>query len=1016
MNGSIRRGLAVSGFALAASLYGFADAQTKVWTVNADFDGGNPGSPPTVCHGPNVAGQPKVCADGTSDQLVLGRTPVSKADRVWADNYISGWVIGLDVKTGKQISRFPSGLTSINGVPTGAQGSVKEGGQPCDFATKGDCPGRVATDTNGDVWIINRAFGQQGTLSKFTTNKTHCIDRNGNGTIDTSSDANGDGVVDPNDPKEYFGQGDECIITTIPIGPNNVWPRAVAVDKKGKIWVSTHQDGKVYRINPNDPISIEVTIDLKTNAKSANAHPYSMATGKDYVFISSSNGPTVRIPIDATDASTLDTAPCPGTYGIVGNPDGTGAWLGGYFSGPGVYYADFNTHTCALYPTNGVLITAVTLDDTNTVWASGYNGAVLFRMTAGGVLLGSYPAGGSNPHGLSVDFAGNVWSVTDGAPFLKPFLPTGAPLTTLPVTPSITAPAAYNYTPYLYSDFTGTQIDRQAPYTRVGAWTATYDVGANGVPWKSVAWNTEPQGATPTETTIAARVRAADDQATLGTSGYTPVANGGALAAVKGRYVQVEVDMTGPGYVTPVLSDIQVKGPCDTVGEACCLQDSDCAPTSSCDAPTCPTPGGACKHGLKPSCCLTNADCDDKNLCTKDSCPTPGGACVNTKTAGCCNVNSDCDDGMPCTADLCSGPGGSCAHQTIFGCCTTNADCKGSMCSTSTCPMPGGLCKTTPTAGCCNADKDCDDGEPCNVHSCDLTTKTCKPNTHIAGCCNADMDCKGNDPCVQDTCTGKGGTCKHTSVPNCCSATSPEVGQPCDVPVAPHDKAPCKPGKKSCVMGVFQCDGSVGPKTQVCNGLAEDCTGMLDPNSCPSGLTCKDGNCLGPCKGGEFPCDPGFTCVNQLCVPSACAMVTCGLGFVCDPAMGKCVMSTGGTAGAGGSGAAGTGGKGGTAGTGGSVGAGATTGKGGSGATSSTGGTGGVGGNGTAGKSGGSTSIGGTAAAGTSGAQPDSSSKGGCGCEVPGNRNDASAPAAGLVLAALAFMRLRARRRQEDAS
>ena len=127
--------------------------------------------------------QPKICADGTSDQLVLGRTPVSKADRVWADNYVSGWVIGLDVKTGKQVSRFPSGLIKINGVATGAQGSVKEGGKPCDFATQGDCPGRVTTDTYGDVWIINRGFGQQGTLSKFTTNKQHCIDRNGDGII-----------------------------------------------------------------------------------------------------------------------------------------------------------------------------------------------------------------------------------------------------------------------------------------------------------------------------------------------------------------------------------------------------------------------------------------------------------------------------------------------------------------------------------------------------------------------------------------------------------------------------------------------------------------------------------------------------------------------------------------------------------------------------------------------------------------------------------------------------------------
>ena len=140
---AIRRGLAVSGFAVAVTSFGFADAQTKTYTVNADFDGG---ALTNVCHGP---GPKSVCADPTPDQLVLGRTLVSKAERVWVDNYISGWVIGLDVTTGKQVSRFPSGLKVINGVSTGNQGVADNLGspQPETFDTTPALPNPVRFNT-----------------------------------------------------------------------------------------------------------------------------------------------------------------------------------------------------------------------------------------------------------------------------------------------------------------------------------------------------------------------------------------------------------------------------------------------------------------------------------------------------------------------------------------------------------------------------------------------------------------------------------------------------------------------------------------------------------------------------------------------------------------------------------------------------------------------------------------------------------------------------------------------------
>ena len=163
----------VPSLALAA---GEAAAQTKVWTLDGDFDAGTSS---------NVQHKP-------SNTVVLGPTPVSKQTIVWADNYNYGYVVRLDSKTGAQTARFDSVLNSINGQSTG----VRPANEYCNWASTGNCPGRITTDANGDVWIVNRAFGTQGSLSKFSGNVAHCIDRNGDGVIQTSKDKNNDGLID----------------------------------------------------------------------------------------------------------------------------------------------------------------------------------------------------------------------------------------------------------------------------------------------------------------------------------------------------------------------------------------------------------------------------------------------------------------------------------------------------------------------------------------------------------------------------------------------------------------------------------------------------------------------------------------------------------------------------------------------------------------------------------------------------------------------------------------------------
>ncbi len=828
-----------------------ADAQTRTWTSTADFSGG------TLVN---------TSATRVPNALALGPTAVSQTHFVWSTNYLYGYTVRLDTLTGKQTGRYDSALVTLNGVATGARPAQEY----CDFATTGNCPGRVAVDANGDVWIVNRAFGHQGTVTKFSGDVTHCIDRNNNGVIDTSTDKNGDGVIDVNPAAgEYFGQNDECIITTFAVGPNNVWPRGVAVDKNGKIWVSTFSDGKVYRYNPNDPVALEATVTVGNN-------PYSLATGGDYLFVSNSaaTGGTKRVHI-ATLAVT--SVACPGTYGIVGDPGGTVAWLGGYYTGAGLYKADFAANTCSLVAT-GTQVTAMTLDLTGNVWAAGYNAASVHKISPAGVLLGTYPSGGNNPHGLSVDFQGNVWVVNDGSATMAKLNPnTGAMIGNY----TIGGPGVPNATPYLYSDFTGVQIDRQAPYARLGTWSNVFDGGAAKIPWLNVTWNTEPAGAIPTGTSATFGVRASDSVAGLSSAAYVPATSGTALSGVVGRYVQVQAKVAGPGYATPILSDVTVAGPCGgAVGPSCCVSDADCVDANACTTDTCPVPGGACQHAVVATCCLANKDCNDGDVCTDDSCPSAGTTCSFVRRAGCCTTNADCADADPCTVDLCSGPGGTCSHPAITGCCKTNADCtSASACTTSTCPAPGALCKTTPKAGCCTADKDCADTDACTDDKCNLATGACTnvkvigccnkdgecndgkactkdtcsgpggscQATAIAGCCNVDGDCNDGNLCTTDTCSGAGGSCVATPIANCCATAGDcDDGDACTTDTCPTPGGACvHTAKDACCHTTADCDDKDRCTKDVCPAPGAACTHAAVDSCCATNTDCPGGTCTG---------------------------------------------------------------------------------------------------------------------------------------------------------------------------
>ena len=117
-------------------------------------------------------------------------------------------------------------------------------------------PSRTGIDLNGDMFVANRAFGGQPSVTKIYNRD--CQDRNGDGRIQTSQDVNGNNVIDRNDPNEFFGQNDECYAWTEAVGRNGGTARALAIDSGdgqnpyGNVWVGMYTHREFYGVQGSD--------------------------------------------------------------------------------------------------------------------------------------------------------------------------------------------------------------------------------------------------------------------------------------------------------------------------------------------------------------------------------------------------------------------------------------------------------------------------------------------------------------------------------------------------------------------------------------------------------------------------------------------------------------------------------------------------------------------------------------------------------------------------------------------
>jgi MYXO-CTERM domain-containing protein len=259
---------------------------------------------------------------------------------------------------------------------------------------------------------------------------------------------------------------------------------------------------------------------------------------------------------------------------------------------------------------------------------------------------------------------------------------------------------------------------------------------------------------------------------------------------------------------------------------------------------------GACQGAIGPVSEICNGkddDCDGQtdegvqNTCTNyTTCATfqTCAACALTPTEVCNLKDDDCDGtvdnitGKPCGTDA-----GEC-KKGVTACDATGKE----ICS-------GGV---GPTAETCNGkDDDCngkiDDNatDPTLGQACGTNVGECQQGTFQ--CVAGQIKCVGGIGPQPEICDGKDNNCDGTA-DNGITATA-----------CGSDVGECKAGTTACVAGALVCQGAVGPSAELCDGLDNDCNGIKDDNPSDAGTACgsSDGTCVpgkNQCVNGSLVC------------------------------------------------------------------------------------------------------------------------------------------------------------------
>lgn len=483
--------------------------RSRTYTLNGDFD---EGAYNNVVH--------KI-----ADQLQLDDT-TTPFNFMWVAVSTKGTIVKIDTETGKVLGEY----------------RTAPAGQPQD-------PSRTTVDKSGNVWATNRAG--RSVVHVGLAENHQCVDRNGNGRIDTSTGL-GDvlpwdnaGAVDTSGGVKTAA--DECILHYTLV--RSVGTRHVSVTRDNDVWVSGI-GGRYFDLVDGD------TGTIIRQEPSVGFGGYGGLIDRNGVIWS------------ARGMLRWDTArPLTG-------PSGGGNWTGYNHDSYGlcidskgnVYNTALGGNQIRKFAPDGTLVGTYThgnqnaqgcvVDQKDHVWVAH---SILGPQTTVGHLKpdGSHVGNvtvGQGPTGVAVDARGKIWVTNYYSRTVSRIDPSAGPAGSDGSTPVgavdlTTVDLGGNL--YNYSDMTGSTL-QGAP--NAGSWIVIHDSRLDGAKWGSVSWNAKVAG----NGAVRVSASSSSDGANFGPPELA--SNGGDLSVADGRFLKVAVAFQRAADKTsPILYDLTVK-------------------------------------------------------------------------------------------------------------------------------------------------------------------------------------------------------------------------------------------------------------------------------------------------------------------------------------------------------------------------------------------------------------------------------------------------------------------------
>ena len=251
-----------------------------------------------------------------------------------------------------------------------------------------------------------------------------------------------------------------------------------------------------------------------------------------------------------------------------------------------------------------------------------------------------------------------------------------------------------------------------------------------------------------------------------------------------------------------------------------------------------PEGGQNCDTGLEGACGVGTTNCNGGTLdCDQTTFSSP---------ETCNGVDDDCDGSVD---EGVTGGGQPCPTGLLGVCATGESDCSGGapVCNQTVFPS---------TEICDGFDNDCDgsidEGNPGGGGACSTgQAGVCGPGTLT--CTGGGVTCEPNVAASTEICDGLDNDCDGGTDEN-----NPGGGEVC----ATGNMGVCAAGTTACSAGGIVCNQDVGPSSETCNGLDDDCDGGTDENNPEGGQACSTG-LQGVCAAGTTECLGGGLNCNQ---------------------------------------------------------------------------------------------------------------------------------------------------------